>query len=108
MRIHGNRVRQAKIGSQGLSFHYLNGYVDWLTERALEHDKLTLLFHMICERLKQHQLIRPAVTTVERWVVTARMQAHQESLNRLQPLLTPERMTLLDSLLISESEQGPS
>src|SRR5215510_2439908 len=26
MRIHGNRVRQAKIGSQGLSFHYLNGY----------------------------------------------------------------------------------
>ena len=26
MRIHGNRVRQVKIGSQGLSFHYLNGY----------------------------------------------------------------------------------
>jgi hypothetical protein len=26
MRIHGNRVRQAKRGSQGLSFHYLNGY----------------------------------------------------------------------------------
>ena len=82
--------------------------VDWLTERALEHDKLTLLFHTICERLKQHQLMRPAVTTVERWVVTARMQAHQESFNRFQPLLTPERMTLLDSLLISESEQGPS
>jgi hypothetical protein len=28
------------------------------------------------------------------------MQAHQESLNRLQSLLTPERMILLDSLLI--------
>src|SRR5215470_9142827 len=27
MRLHGHRVRQAKIGSQGLSFHYLNGYV---------------------------------------------------------------------------------
>jgi hypothetical protein len=26
MRIHGNRVRQAKMESQGLSFHYLNGY----------------------------------------------------------------------------------
>jgi hypothetical protein len=82
--------------------------VAWLTERALEHDKPTLLFQMICERLKQHQLIRPAVTTVERWVVTARMQAHQESLNRLQPLLTPERMTLLNSLLVSEAEQGPT
>src|SRR5437879_5198812 len=26
MRIHGHRVRQAKMESQGLSFHYLNGY----------------------------------------------------------------------------------
>lgn len=40
--------------------------IAWLTERALEHDKPTLLFHMICERLKQQQMIRPAVTTVER------------------------------------------
>jgi len=96
-----------------LGFHRVHpddhpSIVAWLTERALEHDKPTLLFQMICERLKQHQLIRPAVTTVERWVVTARMQAHQESLNRLQPLLTPERITLLDSLLVSEAEQGPT
>src|SRR5437667_5531819 len=27
MRIHGNRVRQAKMESQGLSFHYLNSYL---------------------------------------------------------------------------------
>ena len=82
--------------------------VAWLTERALEHDKSTLLLHLLCEHLKQHQLIRPAVTTVERWVVTARMQAHHESLKRVQFLLTPERMTLLDSLLVSESDQGPT
>ena len=80
--------------------------VEWLTERALEHDKPTLLFQMICERLKQQQMIRPAVTTLERWVVTARMQAHHESLRRLQPLLTPERVTLLDSLLITEEDKG--
>jgi len=82
--------------------------VGWLTERALEHDNPTLLLQIICERLKQHQMIRPAVTTVERWVVTARLQAHQESFNRVQGLLTPERMTLLDSLLVSESETGPT
>ncbi|MEE8264274.1 MAG: Tn3 family transposase [Gammaproteobacteria bacterium] len=80
--------------------------VEWLTERALEHDKPTLLFQMICERLKQQQMIRPAVTTLERWVVTARIQAHHESFRRLQPLLTPERVTLLDSLLITEGDQG--
>jgi TnpA family transposase len=39
--------------------------IAWLTERALEHDKPTLLFHMICERLKQQQMIRPAMTTAE-------------------------------------------
>lgn len=82
--------------------------VAWLTERALEHDKPTLLLHMLCERLKQHQIIRPAVTTLERWVVTARLQAHRESLHRLQPLLTLERRTLLDSLLGAEAEQGPT
>jgi Domain of unknown function (DUF4158) len=80
--------------------------VEWLTERALEPDKPTLLFQMICERLKQQQMIRPAVTTLERWVVTARMQAHHESLRRLQPLLTPERVTLLDSLLFTEEDKG--
>jgi hypothetical protein len=56
--------------------------VEWLTERALEHDKPTLLFQMIGERLKQQQRIRPAVTTLERWGVTARMQAHHASLRR--------------------------
>jgi hypothetical protein len=53
-------------------------------------------------------MIRPAVTTVERWVVTARMQAHHASLNRLQFLPMLERMTLLDSLLVSASDQGPT
>jgi hypothetical protein len=51
----------------------------------MESDQPTLLLHMICERLKQQQMIRPAVTTVERWVVTARMHAHHASLSRLQP-----------------------
>ena len=61
---------------------------------------------MICERLKQQQKIRPAVTTLERWVVTARVQAHQESLRRVQPRRTPERMPWLDSVLVAEEEQG--
>jgi TnpA family transposase len=80
--------------------------VAWLTARALEHDKPTLLLQMACEHLKQHHLLRPAVTTLERWVVTARLQAHHESLRRLQPLLTPERIALLDSVLVPEQDTG--
>lgn len=78
----------------------------WLTERALEHDKPTLLFQMTCEHLKHQQILRPGVTVVERLVVTARTQAHHESLERLASLLTPERVALLDGLLVPDTEQG--
>src|SRR2546430_6861105 len=104
-RVHFNAVLH-HLGFRRVQIEDHEQIVEWLTERALEHDKPTLLFHMICERLKQQQMIRPAVTTLERWVGTARMQAHHESLRRLQPLLTPERVTLLDSLLITEEDKG--
>jgi hypothetical protein len=78
----------------------------WLTERALEHDTPTRLLQTVCEHLKQQHMLRPAVTTLERWVVTARMQAHEESLHRLQPLLTRDRMALLDRLLVPEPDTG--
>jgi TnpA family transposase len=45
----------------------------WVTERALEHDKPTLLFQMACEHLKQQQILRPGVTVVSNasWLVLA-------------------------------------
>jgi len=78
----------------------------WLTERALEHDKPTLLLQMTCEHLKQQQMLRPGVTVLERLVVTARTQAHHESFHRLQPLLTLDCMALLDRLFVPEQDTG--
>ena len=78
----------------------------WLTERALEHDKPTLLLQMTSEHLKQQKMLRPGVTVLERLVVTARAQAHHESFHRLQPLLTPDCMAVLDRLLVPEQETG--
>jgi hypothetical protein len=78
----------------------------WLTERALEHDKPTLLLQMTSEHLKQQQMLRPGVTVLERLMVTARTQAHHASFHRLQPLLTPDCMALLDRLLVPEQEMG--
>src|SRR6516162_8619518 len=60
----------------------------WLLERALEHDKPTLLLHMACEHLKQQHLMRPGVTVLERLVVAARVHAHHESFRRLHPILS--------------------
>jgi hypothetical protein len=78
----------------------------WLLERALEHDKPTLLLHMACEHLKQQQLMRPGVTILERLVVSARLQAHHESFRRLHPLLSQTVMDFLDSLLALEPDSG--
>ena len=78
----------------------------WLTERALEHDKPTLLLQLLSEELKRQQIVRPGVTVLERLVMTARTQAHEASFQRLAPELTADRLTLLDGLLIPEQETG--
>jgi len=48
----------------------------WLVERALEHDKPTLLFQLACDKLRRDQIVRPGLTRLERLVATAREQAH--------------------------------
>lgn len=70
-----------------------------LLERALEHDKPTLLFEMGCDHLKYHQIVRIGTTCLEKMVATARQQAQEVTYQSLQPLLTQERCTFLDGLL---------
>ena len=48
----------------------------WLVERALEHDKPTLLLQLACDKLRREQIVRPGLTRLERLVATARQQAH--------------------------------
>jgi hypothetical protein len=43
----------------------------WLVERALEHDRPTLLFQLACERLRADKVVRPGLTRLERLVVAA-------------------------------------
>jgi len=61
----------------------------WLLERALEHDKPMVLFHLACKWLLQEHLVRPGVTIVERLVATTREWAQDETYRRLTSLLTP-------------------
>ena len=78
----------------------------WLVDRALEHDKPTLLLQLACEKLRRDQIVRPGITRLERLVATARQQAHDETFRRLTPLLTVERMAWLDRLLLPDPETG--
>jgi TnpA family transposase len=79
---------------------------DWLTERALEHDRPAVLIEATCEKLRREHLLRPGITVIERMVATARAEAHEESLRRLSPLLTAERKEFLNGLLVPDSPGG--
>jgi Domain of unknown function (DUF4158) len=78
----------------------------WLVERALEHDKPTLLLQLACDKLRREQMVRPGITRLERLVATAREQAYRETWQRLLPLLPPERQAFLDALLTPEADTG--
>src|SRR4030095_3032904 len=78
----------------------------WLLARALEHDKPALLLQLACEKLCRERIVRPGVTRLERFVATAREQAHEETFRQLTPLLTDERQTLLDGLLQPDATTG--
>jgi len=75
----------------------------WLLERALEHDRPSVLIEAACEKLRRERFVRPGITMIERMVATARKEAHEESLRRLSSLLTEERKALLDRLLVPDS-----
>ena len=75
----------------------------WLLERALEHDNERLLLDLACQKLRQHQLLRPAIGTLERLVGSLAEQAHRESFRRLRPLLDqPGLRATLDALLVPD------
>lgn len=78
----------------------------WLLERALEHAKPTLLLQLACDKLRREHIVRPGITRLERFVATARQQAHDETWRRLEPLLSTERQAFLDGLLTPEPTTG--
>src|SRR5262249_10729335 len=78
----------------------------WLLERALEHDKPTLLLQLACDKLRREHIVRPGITRLERCVAAARQQAHDETWRRLEPLLSTECQAFLDGLLIPEPTTG--
>jgi len=78
----------------------------WLLERALEHDKPTLLLELACERLIFKKILRPSIGTLERMVVTIRARAYVETYSRLDGFLDPELKIKLDDILIVEQKNS--
>jgi TnpA family transposase len=97
---------QVHLGYRKVGKKDIATLADWLLERALEHDKPTLLYELTCEKLRTEQLVRPGVTRLERWVAEARERAQGETFRQLTPLLTDDCTRFLDTLLESDSAHG--
>ena len=97
---------QAYLGFRTATPLDLYALQTWLGERALEHDKPSLLLQLACDKLRREHIVRPGLTRLERLVATARHAAHTETFRRLTPLLPPARVTLLDDLLVPDPQTG--
>ncbi|WP_145279696.1 DUF4158 domain-containing protein [Tautonia plasticadhaerens] len=80
----------------------------WLVDRALEHDRPTLLLQQACEHLLSIRIERPGVTQLERIVASARRRAQQQTCGRLAPILTKDCKARLDGLLTVDADIGRS
>ena len=100
------QAAQAHLGYRKVRKKDFHVFADWLLERALEHDKPTLLYALTCEQLRTEQLLRPGVTRLERLVAEARARAQTETYRHLTPLLTKDRQQWLDTLLQPDPTRG--
>lgn len=78
----------------------------WLHERALEHNKPILLFYMSCEWLYSEKIVRLGLTLLERMVISAIKQAEETTYQQLSFLMTEERTSFLDNLLVTDNESS--
>ena len=81
---------------------------EWLTERALEHDRPTVLLQFLCERLLAERLVRPGFSVVERMVATARKAAEEELFRRVEPIIDDVLAEGLEELLLAEEPNRPT
>ena len=84
------------------------GLLEWLVDRALEHDKAILLLRLACDRLRAQRIVRPPGDRLVRLVGTARQEAQSKTFRLLEPLLTPTRRAQLDRLLTTQHPRGRS
>lgn len=100
------REIQQHLGFRTIALADWRALARWLVERALEHDTPSLLFQLAAEHLYAERVVRPGVTRLERLVVATRRHAEYVTYQRLRPLLTDERQTLLDGLLVVDAATG--
>jgi len=78
----------------------------FLLDRAMEHDSAALLFSLATEFLMSARTIRPGVSVLERMITSARTGATALTSELVGHLLTGQRCSDLDRLLVNDAGLG--
>jgi len=81
---------------------------DLLVEHALEHDSPLALLRTAAITLRDRQLLRPGISTLERLVASARARAERDTYERLEPVLGAHTRRALDALCVTDVRLGVS
>ena len=86
----------------------VNDVEDLLVEHALEHDSPLALLRTAAITLRDRQLLRPAISTLERLVASSRARAERATYERLEPMLSAQTRRALDALCVTDVRLGVS
>jgi Domain of unknown function (DUF4158) len=79
-----------------------------LAEHALEHDSPLALLRTAALALRDRQLLRPGISTLDRLVASARARAERDTCKRLEPVLDAGTRRALDALCVTDVRFGVS
>lgn len=102
------QVLMTYLGFRWLQAGDESALFDWLIQRALENARPSVLLQQASERLYKERIVRPAITTVERWVMSARQAADEYSYLVLAASLDEGSRQSLDRLLVPDAVRGES
>lgn len=102
------QVIMTYLGFRGLQAADESDLFNWLSQRALENPRPSVLLQQGSEWLYKQRLVRPSITTLERWVISARQIADEYSYQVLAASLNESTRQSLDKLLVSDTVRGES
>lgn len=101
--LHFNSVKEY-IGFTKINDEYTNRLMEWLNERSMEHDKPSLLLHLLVDKLYHDKIVRPGITTLEEILSTARIYSRNKTYEILKPIMTGGVISFLDDVITMNEE----
>jgi TnpA family transposase len=77
---------------------------NWLNSRAMEHDSSTVLLCDSLKKIHQEKYLRPALTTLEKCVSIARMNALKATYSTISHLITRNNKRIFNKILSQHDE----